>query len=64
MMGFLEDRGQGLCRLPGEEIIHTPASTWMHPAGIVLREVSQTERQAACDLTYTWNLKHTANWHT
>ena len=33
------------------------ATTWMGLEGILLREISQTERQILCIITYMWNLK-------
>ena len=34
------------------------AATWMDLEVIILSEVSQTERQISCDITYMWNLKN------
>lgn len=33
-----------------------PFVTWMNFEGIVLREVSQTEKDECCDITYAWYL--------
>ena len=33
-------------------------ATWMDLEIITLSEVSQTERQISCDITYMWNLKN------
>ena len=37
------------------------AATWMDLEGIMLREISQTERQILYDITYMWNVKNTTN---
>ena len=34
-----------------------PFATWMDLEGIMLSEISQTERQILFDVTYMWNLK-------
>lgn len=34
-------------------------TTWVDLKGIILREISQTERQIPYDLSYTWDLKQT-----
>ena len=35
------------------------AATWMDLEGIMLSEISQTEKdKILCDITYTWNLKN------
>ena len=36
-------------------------TTWVDLKGIILREISQTERQIPYDLSYTWDLKQTKN---
>ena len=33
------------------------ATTWMDSEGIMLSEISQTEREILYDVTYMWNLK-------
>ena len=33
------------------------AATWMNLEGIMISELSQTERQILHDITYTWNPK-------
>ena len=38
-----------------------PAATWMDLEGIVLSEVSQTEKDKYGDITYMWNLQNTRN---
>ena len=37
------------------------ATTWVNLEGIVLSEISQTERKIPYDVTYMWNLKNTTN---
>ena len=37
------------------------ATTWMDLKGIMLSQVSQTEKDKYCEITYTWNLKTTTN---
>ena len=34
------------------------AVTWMDSEDTILSEVSQTETQTICDVTYMWNLKN------
>jgi len=34
------------------------AATWMDSEDTILSEVSQTETQTICDVTYMWNLKN------
>ena len=34
------------------------AATSMDLESIILSEISQTERQISCDITYMWNLKN------
>lgn len=34
------------------------ARTWLDLEGIILSEVSQTERDTHCGITYPWDLKH------
>ena len=36
------------------------ATIWMDLEGIMLSEISHTERQIMCDFAYMWNLKN--NW--
>ena len=36
-------------------------TTWMDLEGIMLTEISQTERQILYNLTYMWNLKNKTN---
>ena len=40
------------------------STTWMNLEGILLSEVSQTEKQAMYDFTYMWNLKSKTNEQT
>ena len=37
------------------------AATWMDWEGIMVSEISQTERQILYDITYMWNLKYDTN---
>lgn len=36
-------------------------TTWMDLEGFTLSEVLNRERQIACDFSYMWNLRNTAN---
>ena len=37
------------------------AATWRDLEGIMLSEISQTEKDKYCVVTYMWNLKNTTN---
>ena len=37
------------------------AATWMELEILILREVSQKEKDIACDTAYMWNLKYGKN---
>ena len=37
------------------------AATWMDLEGIMLSEISQTEKEQYCMITHMWNLKNTTN---
>ena len=37
------------------------APTWMALEGLILNEISQTERQILSDIMYMWNLKNMTN---
>ena len=37
------------------------AATWMYLEGIMLSEISQTERQILYNITYMWNFKNATN---
>ena len=37
------------------------AATWMDLEGIMLSEISQTEKDRLYGVTYIWNLKNTTN---
>ena len=37
------------------------AAIWMDFAGILLSEISQTEKDKLYDITYIWNLQNTTN---
>ena len=39
-------------------------TTWIDVEGIMLSEISQTERQTLYDFTYMWNLKNKTNEQT
>ena len=43
--------------LKKNEIMHPFAATWMNLEVIILSEVSHTERQVLCDITYMQNLQ-------
>ena len=49
-----------LCSHKKKEIMAF-APTWMGLQIIILREVSQKERQIPYDITYMWNLKYDTN---
>ena len=37
------------------------AATWMDLEGIMLSEISQTEKDKYCMISHMWNLKYTTN---
>ena len=37
------------------------AATWLDLEGIMLSEISQTEKDTHCTLSHMWNLKNTTN---
>ena len=39
-------------------------ATWMDLEGIMLSEISQTEKKTPHDFTYMWNLENKTNEHT
>ena len=45
------------CPVIKNEILPS-ARTWVDVEGIILSEVSQTEKDTLCGITYPWNLKH------
>ena len=38
------------------------ATTWMDPEGIMLSEISQTEKDKYCMISFIWNLKKQNKW--
>ena len=36
-------------------------ATWMNLEGIILNEISQTDKDTYCMITHKWNLKNTTN---